>query len=1051
MGQEDPVKNFITEVKNIHEQGSATEHTYRPALKSLLESIRNNIVATNEPKASEHGAIDFRIATKKTDLPICWLEAKDIKKDIRPSKGSDKEQQQRYLKAASKLIYTNCCEWDFYQDGKRTHSVRIADYSLRISPDPTKFDRLATILRAFLEAKPLPISSPDDLAARMAGMASLVKEVLVQSFRDKNTQTELTEQYKAVKELLMHDTTPEEFADIYAETIAYGMFAARLHDKTPDDFSRQEALDLLPTSNPFLKNLFSYIAGPNLDERIRPVIDDLADIFRLCDIRELLSGFSEKKGDPFIHFYEDFLAAYNPKKRKSRGVWYTPQAVVRFIIRSVDEVLQKDFDLPLGLADNEKISIDMETGQTKGKKGTREKITKEVHKVQILDPAAGTGTFLAETMRQIEEKIKKSASGQWSGYVDDDLLPRLHGFELLMASYTMCHIKLDMALEDSGYKRTKKSRRQSVWLTNSLEEGEPLDATLPFAQWLSNEAKGANEIKRDLPIMCVIGNPPYSGHSQNKSKWINKLMEEYKKEPGGKIKLRERNPKWINNDCIKFIRFAEYMIAKNNTGVLGFITTHSWLDSLTLRGMRWHLMQRFDTIHVLDLHGNIKKKEVSPDGSKDENVFDIQQGVAIVIAAKTGKKHKGALAKLYHAEIWGHREHKYKALDRKNLTEGWEKITLQKPKYFFVPSDETLETHYQKGFSVTELMPINSSGIVTARDKFCIGADREIIETRVRKLENGDTTEALSAAFIKRAKKDVLDNEGQFVPIAYRPFDKGWTFYTGKSSGFHERPRREVMQHMLAGDNLGLIAGRQGQVVGTMPWNLVFCAQNITDLNLYYRGGGNLFPLYLYDETDGSRRLNFDEKIYQKIRKAARSKKYGEADEIAVFDYIYGVLHCPGYREKYKEFLKSDFPRIPWPESVRQFWDIKEKGTRLRRLHLIDAEVIGDTPFPFKDKTIGQHGDSVVKKPEYKDGNVWINDSQYFAKVPETAWTFYIGGYQPAQKWLKDRKNQKLKFDDIQHYQRIIKILSETNRIMQTITLEHPNTPLHMQGAAVDG
>ena len=628
------ISDFMSKVKSIHSTGNATEHSYRSAFEALFSSI--GAIALNEPKRVKCGAPDFIIS--QGDLIIGHVEAKDLHIPIRGMKDSNKEQQARYKAALPNLIYTNGLDWDFYRDGELTASVTIGDFIMGVVPKPDEYTTLENLLRDFIAQRPQTITSPRDLAERMAGKANLIKDVLRNTLReDADFQTELSAQYQAFKENLIHDITPADFADIYAETIAYGMFAARLHDTTLDTFSRQEALELLPKSNPFLRSLFSYVAGYDLDDRIAWIIDDLARVFQACDVAKLMEGFGKLTGqnDPFLHFYETFLAAYNPSKRKARGVWYTPEPVVNFIVRAVDEVLQTEFGLPDGLADTSKVTLDWDTGQT-DKRGKPVTIKKEVHRVQILDPATGTGTFLAEVIKQIAPKIQGVAPGMWSQYIEDDLIPRLHGFELLMASYAMCHMKLDMILTEMGYSPTKEPPRLSVYLTNSLEEGEPANQQLPFSQWLSREAKGANTIKRDMPIMCVIGNPPYLGEGGVSEGWIGDLMDDYKKEPGGKVKLKERNPKWLNDLYVKFIRLSSHLIEKNGEGVLGFITNHGYLDNPTFRGMRWHLMKTFDRIWVLDLHGNAKKKEVTPEGKPDKNVFDIQQGVSIIIGVKKG-------------------------------------------------------------------------------------------------------------------------------------------------------------------------------------------------------------------------------------------------------------------------------------------------------------------------------------------------------------------------------------------------------------------------------
>lgn len=654
------ISNFISAVQTVHKTGIAREHAYRPALHDLLKALADDLTPVNDAAKTEVGAPDFIVL--RGEIAIGHLEAKDIDLDIRAMKDpNNKRQQDRYRAGLPNLIYTNCLDWDFYRDGNLIASVTIADFLMGIQPLPGQFARLENLLRDFVAQRPQTITSPKDLAQRMAGKAVLIKDVLFNTLKlDRDFQSELAGQFKAFQEHLIHDITPEDFADIYAETIAYGMFAARLHDASLGTFSRQEALELLPKSNPFLRNLFGFIAGPNLDDRIAWVIDDLAKIFQAANVKKIMAGFGKLTGqqDPFLHFYETFLAAYNPAKRKARGVWYTPEPVVNFIVRAVDEVLQTEFGLTEGLADTSKVTIDWDTGTTDSK--SKPIITKkEVHRVQILDPATGTGTFLAEVIKQIAPKVKGVAEGMWSSYIEKDLIPRLHGFELLMASYAMCHMKLDMILTELGYKPTSNPPRLGVYLTNSLEEGERDVRDLFMAQWLTKEAREANTIKRQTPIMCVIGNPPYSGHSSNKGQWINSLMSVYKKSPELKLPAQA---KWLSDDYVKFIRFSESLIEKNGEGVLGFITNHGYLDNPTFKDMRLQLMETFDRIHVIDLHGNAKKKEITPDGKPDKNVFDIQQGVAIILAIKNRSTKPKSLATVKHHEIWGDRELKYRWL-----------------------------------------------------------------------------------------------------------------------------------------------------------------------------------------------------------------------------------------------------------------------------------------------------------------------------------------------------------------------------------------------------
>ena len=1043
------VSDFIAKVQAVHKTGAATEHSYRSAFEALFASL--GVTALNEPKRVKCGAPDFIVS--QGEIVIGHVEAKDLHIGIRGMKDNNKAQQDRYRAALPNLIYTNGLDWDFYRDGTLTASVTIADFVMGVIPKPDQYEALENLLRDFIAQKPQTISSPRDLAERMAGKANLIKDVLRKTLADDEAlQGELMVQYQAFKENLIHDITPEDFADIYAETIAYGMFAARLHDTTLDTFSRQEALELLPKSNPFLRSLFSYVAGYDLDDRIVWIIDDLARVFQACDVAKLMENFGKLTGqnDPFLHFYETFLAAYNPSKRKARGVWYTPEPVVNFIVRAVDEVLQTEFGLPDGLADTSKVTLDWDTGQT-DKKGKAVTIKKEVHRVQILDPATGTGTFLAEVIKQIAPKIQGVAPGMWSSYIESDLIPRLHGFELLMASYAMCHMKLDMILTEMGYKPTKEPPRLSVYLTNSLEEGEPANQTLPFTQWLSREAKGANTIKRDMPIMCVIGNPPYSGISHNMGGWITSLIDDYKYVDG--VHFGERKH-WLHDDYVKFIRLSESLIEKNGEGVLGFITNHGYLDNPTFRGMRWHLLNTFDRIHVLDLHGNSNKKEVTPEGKPDKNVFDIQQGVAIIIAVKTGAKKKG-LAQVWHGDLWGSREAKYASLEvgqiGKPITE---RIECTAPQYAFVRRDHTLSEVYGQGFGLAEFMPANVTGIVTAKDGLVIDFTKQALKDKISRFADpAKTDEQVRADFFpgkKAGKYPPGDSRGWKLPaaraalqaadwtadikqISYRPLDTRSVLYRPDMVDWG---RFDFMHHMLEGENLGLITPKikKDQVGGIVTNTL--CGHKTYDAY----DSNSLFPLYLYpdeQDLDQTRRVNFERKLYARLQELAARREQVNGitivtppDEIAAFDYIYGVLHCPAYRDTYAEFLKIDFPRIPWPANPAEFWDVSAKGAQLRKLHLMDPVTIGPTPFPFTG-----NGDNAVDKPRSEGGRVWINETQYFDNAPAVSWDFYIGGYQPAQKWLKDRKGRTLGIEDVRHYQRILKILAETDRIMGTITM----------------
>jgi Type ISP C-terminal specificity domain/N-6 DNA Methylase len=1044
------VSAYLDQVRAKFASGQATEHSYRPALQALFESIDPAVTVINEPKKSEAGMPDFLF--ERNGVPFGWAEAKDVDKDVIRLKGYSVEQRKRYVKAYPNLIYTNGVDFEFIREGESVHFVSIADFVMGLQPQPERFDELTRQLRLFAEQKPISIRSAEKLAELMAAKAAIIKdEIGIALADDPQFRSGLGGQFKSFKANLLPALEPGEFADIYAETITYGLFAARFHDDTRDTFSRAEALEKLPASNPFLKGLFEYIAGPALPKRLEYIVNDLVQVMRASDPHSLFENYGKftARNDPFVHFYEDFLAAYNPKKRKSRGVWYTPEPVVDFIVRAVDDVLKTEFGLADGLADTSKVTVDWDTGTNNPKTGKPVTVKREVHKVQILDPATGTGTFLAKAVQLISDRVKARAPGKWSAYVEQDLMPRLHGFELLMASYAMCHMKLDMQLTESGYKPSANPPRLSVWLTNALEPAEREVRDL-FFQPLAEEARGASEVKRQTPIMCVIGNPPYNPQSENKGSWILSLVEAYKKG----LKEQKIN---LEDDYIKFIRLAENIILERGFGVIAMITNNSFLMGSSHRLMRKHLMSSFDRIRVLNLHGDIRNDFAY---GPDQNVFDITQGVAITLLVRS--KGKGC-TRIEYEEFTGSAKSKYDRLWDRTSSAHSTLLEPYGPSFLFVPIANMGFT-YDRGFSLNQMFPVYSSGIQTKRDSVCVQHDIEAMESVVADFRSKEP-ETLRRRYdlppdgrdwtISGAKSDVRQGDGSIQRIMYRVLDNRFTFYTGRSRAFLGYPRRDVMQHIVNRDNLGLLFNRQTAKEYFSFAFVADCIVNHGTLYLGNRGQDYLAPLYRYPAqddqgeafTDLRRTLNLDPKLYFTICTAAgidHTNQAGPNDdfraatgearpsEVKVLDYIYGVLHAPNYRETFAEFLKIDFPRIPYPPSPQVFRHVSEKGERLRRLHLMEPATIGDTPYPYHGE-----GDDVVASgyPKLDGGKVQINQTQYFADVPAITWNFYIGGYQPAQKWLKDRRGRTLSWDDIGHYQKIIKVLAETDRIMKGIDL----------------
>jgi predicted helicase len=1002
----DLIKTYIDELDRDFRTGKATEHSHRPALKRLLESMLDGVQAINEPKHIDCGAPDYIVPRK--DLPVGYIDAKDIGKDLNHKEF--KVQFDRYKNSLNNLIFTDYLNFLYYRNGELVKETRIGEVKGG-KIVYLKNNELEILIRNFGSAKAQKITSPDTLAKIMAAKAKLMAGIIVDILcSDPKKDDTFLEHKKAFGDVLIHDIPTKDFADVYAQTIAYGIFVANLYHTDKKSLRRTNIAELIPKINPFLRKLFNFIAGFDVDDRIRWIVDDLVDAFNTTDIESIKTAFGNDKNkqlsDLVIYFYENFLSAYDKDLRRKRGVWYTPQPVVNFIVRAVDDILKTDFELPKGLADKSKIPVKVVSKETNARDINY--TTEIVHKVQILDPAAGTGTFLAETIKQIYRRLEKNR-GTWQNYVEDHLIPRLNGFELLMASYAIAHINIGWLLKNETNFEPKTDQRLQIYLTNSLEKGIPPQFTNPFANFLFQEASEASRIKHDTPVMVVLGNPPYNVSSQNSGSWITGLLDDYKKG------LNERNIQPLSDDYIKFIRYGHFLVEKNGEGVLAYISNSSFIDGLIHRQMRKSLLETFDKIYILDLHGNANKKETCPDGSKDENVFNIKQGVSINIFVKTGKKSQNAFATVYHCDQYGLREEKFNFLLNNSLqTVSWQQVELVDESLFFVPKNLDFMTEYKKWIGVHDLFPVKTNGVKTH-----------------------DDTNLVSFLPFNR------DNQ----LYTYRPFDIRYIKYDLKKVLRH---RYGVMKHFLNGNNEGLVIARQC----ASDWRYVLVTENITDLNLTGTAGcfgsGFVFPLYLYPDPDKyvpgeTNKPNLDKTIVDEIahrlglryveEEAARTTKESFAP-IDLLDYVYAVLHSPTYREKYKEFLKIDFPRVPYPETPKLFWNLVELGRSLRRLHLMDEETLKKVEKLYENiANFPQTGTAEVKKVQDIDENnrVFINDTQYFDNVPLEAWEFYIGGYRPAQRWLKDRKGHFLSDDDISHYQKIIWILLKTIEIMEEI------------------
>lgn len=1058
-----PEETYITEIGKYYQDPNSSEMSYRTPFQNYLESIFPKVekyVVQHDQRAQSGNKPDFIVL--KNNVPVLYIEVKSIGVNLDRVEKSD--QATRYF-GYTNLIISDYCEFRFFRNGERYgDSISLAEtnQALKSITSTGQSDYLKKTITQFTESQKEPIKSGAHLARIMGGKASRIRENVLALVASTTADKEgLEKMMLFIKESLISSLTPDDFADMYAQTLVYGLFAARYNDTTLESFSRSEARDLVPKTNPFLHEFFDHISGAHFPRRLDFIVTELCEVFSHADVKQLMEeyykgsnlfGEEYQSPDPVIHFYEDFLREYDARKKVEMGVFYTPLPIVKFIVRGISSLLQDEFGIVDGLADNSRAERVVDVVDEKGK---RKKVRDtDSHRVQILDVAVGTGTFLNEVITHIHEHFKGN-EGRWSAYVESDLLPRLFGFELMMASYTIAHLKLAMTLSRTGVE--KFDRRLGVYLTNTLDAPHHLTthaSLFGVLDAIAEENRLASNVKQGKPIMVVLGNPPYSGISQNKHYTGNNV---YKVEPGGRQKLQEKKH-WLDDDYVKFIRYAESMVEKNGEGVIAMITAHGYMDNPTFRGMRWHLRSTFDDIYVIDLHGNSNKKETAPDGSKDENVFDIKTGVAIIFAIKKRKEgsNKKKLARVRQADLFGARKAKFAALHSSTLADiVWNQIPEGQDVWRVEGAGKA---DYEKGFSVAELFPKNTTGIVTGIDRLSIFERKEdLVSTTNAILNSTDPYTEFGIKDGRRTKKEdrVKElreaSENAPTPISYRPFDTRWMYYTTGSEVWINSPRPDVMQNFVGRDNLGLLVTK---AVRDPQYNHVFCTKNISEV-IFLSGTTATntinIPLYLYSEdtnifkagetgnVETPRIPNINLTLARRIAEAVGGVYYPVAEYETregdirltpeeIFDYVYACLHSPSYRQKYSEFLKQDFPRVPYPESKDEFARLAVLGARLRTLHLLTSEeiVLRKANFPVT-------GSNTVEKIEWKDSKVYINTTQYWTGVSKDVFDFYIGGYQPAQKYLKDRKGKVLINAELENYEKMIGALTATIEIMQEI------------------
>jgi len=828
------------------------------------------------------------------------------------------------------------------------------------------------------------IGTAKALAERMAELATAIRKRVNKVLSVESESGPLRKLMTAFREALIHDLKEDDFADMYAQTITYGLLTARV--SRPAGLVAENVADMVPITNPFLRDMLSTfltVGGRkgkiDFDEL---GVNDVVQALRDADMEAVLRDFGDKnpQEDPVIHFYEYFLKEYDPVKRIKRGIFFTPRPVVSFIVRSVDEILRREFGLEDGLADTTTWG---EMAQRHKDLKIPEGVAPKEPFVQILDPACGTGTFLVEVIDVIHRTMKAKwhsvaavcdrrpgpdpqFQDRWNEYVSDHLLPRLYGFELMMAPYAIAHMKLGLKLHETGY-NFRSHERARIYLTNTLEPPQDFSDRFEFdAPALAHEAHAVNAIKRGQLFAVVIGNPPYSGVSANKGRWIASLIEDYRKADGKPLGERKT---MLDDDYVKFIRFGQWRIQRTDRGVLALITNNAWTDNPTFRGMRQSLLGKFTKVYILNLHGDSKRKEICPDGSKDENIFDIQQGVAISTFLRN--EAKDGPASVNYSELWGLRELKYEVLcgEGPRPTVG-STVSPLSPFYLFVPHDKDLSMQHECDFPLPGVFPLNSTGITTSRDELVVDIDKEALIKRmtefidplasdedIRSRFHLNENYAWRVSDARTALRKAGEIRDLIRHVFYRPFDVRYICY---DPSVVWRVRENVMNH-LDKPNLALMSMRRTRERILGPY---FVVAGIVDrVILSSLDNSHCFPLYMYEHGltgqaelaggvslwppgPGGRRPNLNPEFVAKLEKrfvlrfvsdgkGDLRKTFGPED---VFHYIYAIFHSPACRTRYAEFLRTDFPRVPLSCDFNLFRALHAKGADLVALHLLEDD-----------------------------------------------------------------------------------------------------------------
>jgi len=1027
------LKTYLKDLSNTYQRGDAREESYYNHLSTLIKELAEalqfkNIDVTTLPKKTDAGNPDFRIWDGKNHI-TGYIEAKD------PSNTNldiieTSEQLKRYCSTFPNVILTNFYEFRLYRNGERIKEAMIGRpilaRKLQAPPPAENIADLKELFETFFSFSLPSVKTARSLAIELAKRTRFLRDEVIAvelAENDGKGHRQIIGFYEAFKKYLITTLTEKQFADLYAQTITYGLFAART--RANGEFNRIMAYNYIPSTIGILKDVFRFISLEDPPKSLQVIVDDIAELLWVTEVKKILDEYYQngKGNDPIIHFYETFLSTYDPGIREKRGVYYTPEPVVSYIVKSIHSILKTHFHLSDGLANQE---------------------------VKLLDPAGGTLTFPAKAINlAADEYSTKYGKGGLHQWIKNHILNNFYAFELMMAPYAIGHLKMGFILDEMGYKLADDERFK-LYLTNTLEMEEIKQIAIPGIGSLSEESHLAGKVKKEQPILVILGNPPYSGISSNVNEWTEKLLKEdvdgcqsyYKidNKPLGEKKV------WLQDDYVKFLRFAQWKIQTSGSGIVAMITNHSYLDNPTFRGMRQSLMKTFDEIYILDLHGNSLKKETTPEGGKDENVFDIRQGVAIALFIKNKDKKESAV---YHTSLYGLREEKYDWLDGNEFkVENYTELKPISPWHFFIPRDVSKIQRYLKWKKINEIFPVNVTGIVTARDSLAIDFDKNSLKNKIQMFRNPNLPDDLIKDSLKigenyqwkiseqRKKfREIKNWENYFNKILYRPFDIRHIYY---QDNIVFRRRFEVMRNMLE-ENIGLLTCRQ---ISSNSWGHALISKNLVDDSLISNKTKErtyLYPLYLYPDEQKKnlfnhnkteKEPNIEQLVFKKLEE--NYKRIPTPEEILY--YIYGIFYSNIYREIYSEFLKIDFPRVPFTADQNLFCEMGKLGKQIADLHLLKSPLLIIPVARYQ----GEGDNDRIEKIDYQESEqrIYINNEKYFEGITPEVWNYYVGGYQVLSKYLKDRKGRIM--DDAPHYCRIVTAIQKTIEIQKQIDILYP-------------